>query len=155
MKIDATVLRETRFVAVGTLFFAACEQLLFMAFGAWGLDVLLGTLLSGVAGVLNFLLLGLTIQRALGTLDAEQAKQMMKLSRTVRMLGLLAVLALGVFLDVFSTVAVLVTVFFPRLVLVVRQIVLAKRGEAVYAGAWEPGEQATNEEGETGADENE
>ena len=155
MKIDATVLRETRFVAVGTLFFAACEQLAFLAFGAWGLDVLLGTLLSGAAGVVNFLLLGLTIQRALAFSDAEQAKQVMKLSRSARMMGLLAVLAVGVFLDVFSTVAVLVTVFFPRLVLIVRQMVLARRGEAVYAGAWEPGQQTGDEEGGAAADEDE
>ena len=133
MKIDAVVLRETRFVAVGTLFFAALEQLVFMAFRRWGLAVLLGTLLSGTVGVLNFLFLGLTVQRALATGDPEQAKTMMKLSRTVRMLGQLAVLALGVLLDAFSTIAVIVTIFFPRLVLIVRQAVLARRGGAETA----------------------
>lgn len=129
MKIDAVVLRETRFVAVGTLFFTAVEQLVFMALRRWGLSVLLGAVLGGGAAVLNFLLLGLTVQRALETGDGEAGKQIMKLSRTLRMLGLLAVLALGVALDAFSTVAVLVSVFFPRLTLIVRGAVLARRGE--------------------------
>ena len=150
VKIDAVVLRETRFVAVGTLFFAALEQLAFMAFRSWGLPVLLGTLLSGAAGVLNFFLLGLTVQRSLATGDPEQAKSMMKLSRTVRMLGQLAVLAVGVLLDAFSTVAVIVTIFFPRLVLVVRQLILARRGEGQAAM---PAAEAENEVAEQGGDE--
>ncbi len=129
MKIDAVILRETRFVALGTVFFSAIEQLVFMAFRAWDPSVLFGTLLSGGVGVLNFFLLGLTVQRALAAGDGDRAKQMMKLSRTLRMLGMLAVLAVGVVLDFFSTVAVLVSVFFPRLTLIVRQIILQRRGE--------------------------
>ncbi len=153
VKIDAVVLRETRFVAVGTLFFAAVEQLVFMAFRAWGLAVLLGTLLSGLAGVLNFLFLGLTVQRALATGDPEAAKSMMKLSRTVRMLGQLAVLAIGVLLDVFSTVAVIVTIFFPRLTLIVRQAVLARRGGGEVPTAF-PADEA-QDDAEQGGDESE
>lgn len=128
MKIDAVILRETRFVAVGTVFFSALEQLAFMAFRAWDLSVLFGTLLSGAAGVLNFFLLGLTVQSALATGDGERGKQMMKLSRTVRMLGMLAVLAVGVILNAFDSIAVLVSIFFPRVTLIVRQIVLQRRG---------------------------
>ena len=114
-------------------FFTAVEQLVFMALRRWGLSVLLGAVLGGGAAVLNFLLLGLTVQRALETGDGEAGKQIMKLSRTLRMLGLLAVLALGVALDAFSTVAVLVSVFFPRLTLIVRGAVLARRGELAAA----------------------
>lgn len=148
VKIDAVVLRETRFVAVGTLFFAAIEQLAFMAFRSWGASVLLGTLFSGLAGVLNFFLLGLTVQRALASGDPEQGKTMMKLSRTVRMLFLLAVLAIGVLLDVFSTVAVIITIFFPRLTLIVRQAVLARRGVAADLSATDVGEDVLEKGGD-------
>ena len=65
MKIDAVILRETRFVAIGTVFFTALEQLIFLALRRWGLPVLFGALLSGGAGILNFFLLGLTVQKAL------------------------------------------------------------------------------------------
>jgi hypothetical protein len=50
MKIEAAIWREVRFVAVGTAFFSALLQLGFLAFGAWGLPVLFGTLLSATAG---------------------------------------------------------------------------------------------------------
>jgi hypothetical protein len=136
MKIDRNVLRETRFVALGTLFFSALEQLVFLAFGAYGLAVLFGTLLSAALGILNFFLLGLTVQKVL-TLggDEAQAKGLMKLSRSVRTFGMLAVLAVGVLLDCFSTVAVLVTVFFPRVTIFIRQLMIrrAARGEVYEA----------------------
>ena len=139
MKIDRVVLRETRFVAVGTVFCAALLQLAFLAIGAWDLSVLLGTLLSASAGVLNFLLLGVTVQRALTVGDAERAKAMLRLSQRLRMLALLAVLAVGVALSVFSSVAVVVSVFFPRMTLIVRQAVLAKRSRAAAAAKGEEG----------------
>ena len=139
MKIDRVVLRETRFVAVGTVFFSALLQLAFLAIGAWDLAVLLGTLLSAGAGVLNFLLLGVTVQRALAVGDAERAKAMLRLSQRLRMLALLAVLAVGVALSVFSSVAVVVSVFFPRMTLIVRQAVLAKRSRAAAAAKGEEG----------------
>ena len=145
MKIDAVILRETRFVAVGTAFFAALEQLAFMALGAWSLPVLWGTLLSAVAGVLNFFMLGLTVQRALAGGDPENAKALLKLSQMLRMLALLVVLAIGVVLDVFSTVATIVTVFFPRMTLIVRQAVLARRNQSAAAAAADETEEISHE----------
>lgn len=128
MRIEKTVLRETRMIALGTLALAAVEQLVFLAFGAYGYDVLFGTLLSGGAAVLNFFLLGLTVQRAMsvGTPDDTKAKSIMRLSQTVRSFALLAVLAVGVLLDCFSTIAVLVTVLFPRIAIFFRQIMIAR-----------------------------
>ena len=144
MKIDRVVWRETRFVAVGTLFFAALLQLAHLAVSAWDLSVLLGTLLSSGAGVLNFLLLGVTVQRALAMGDPERAKAALQLSQRLRMLGLLAVLAVGVVLDVFSSVAVIVSIFFPRMTLIVRRAVLAKRNRAAAAAKRE--EEISNED---------
>lgn len=146
MKIDAVIWRETRFVAVGTAFFSALLQLVYLALGAWAPSVLFGTLLSAVAGVGNFLLLGLTVQKALATGDADSAKSMLKLSQMLRMFGLLAVLAVGVILSCFSTVAVIVSIFFPRMTLVVRQAVLAKRNRNAAAASAEQGKEEISNE---------
>ncbi len=112
MKIDKVIRREVRFVSVGTVFFSALLQLVYLALGAWSGAVLFGTLLSATAGVLNFLLLGVTVQGALATGDADSAKARLKLSQMLRMFGMLAVLAVGVLLPIFNTVAVIVSVFF-------------------------------------------
>ena len=135
MKIDAVIWRETRFVAVGTAFFSALMQLVYLLIGAWDLSVLLGTLLSAFAGVGNFLLLGIAVQKALATGDSDSAKAQLKLSQMLRMFGLLAVLAVGVLLDCFSTVAVIISIFFPRMTLIVRQTVLAKRNRQAAVAA--------------------
>jgi hypothetical protein len=133
MKIDAVIWREVRFVAVGTAFFSALLQLVYLAIGAWAPSVLLGTLLSAFASIANFLLLGVSVQKALALGDPDGAKASLKLSQMLRMFGMLAVLAVGVILDCFSTVAVIVSIFFPRMTLVVRQAVLAKRNRAAAA----------------------
>lgn len=148
MKIDRGILREVRFVALGTLFLSAVEALVFLALGKYDLSVLFGILLSGGAGVLNFFLLGLTVQKALsyGSADDAQARSTLKLSKTVRMLGLLAVLAVGVLLDCFSTVAVLVTVFFPRVTIFIRQIMIARANAKNPAPV---GGEAPDDNGET------
>lgn len=151
MKIDAVIWREVRFVAVGTVFFSALLQLGFLAFGAWGLPVLLGTLLSASAGILNFLLLGVAVQGALATGDADSAKARLKLSQMLRMFGMLAVLAVGVLLPIFNTVSVIVSVFFPRMTLVVRQAVLAKRNRAAAADASAQGKEEESNENRTDA----
>lgn len=146
MKIEAAIWREVRFVAVGTAFFSALLQLGFLAFGAWGLPVLFGTLLSATAGVLNFLLLGVTVQGALATGDPDSAKARLKLSQLLRMFGLLAVLAVGVILPIFDTIAVIASVFFPRMTLVVRQAVLAKRNRAAASASVAQGKEEESNE---------
>ena len=145
MKIDAVIWRETRFVAVGTAFFSALMQLVYLLIGAWDLSVLLGTLLSAFAGVGNFLLLGIAVQKALATGDPDSAKAQLKLSQMLRMFGLLAVLAVGVLLDCFSTVAVIISIFVPRMTLIVRQAVLAKRNRQAAVAA-EGKEEISNED---------
>ena len=48
-------------------------ELVFLIIGKWDYTVLLGNLLSGCAAVLNFLLMGITVQNALSK-DEKSAK---------------------------------------------------------------------------------
>ena len=63
-KVDSTIIKETIFVASVTLVLSALMQSVFLIIGKWDYDVLLGNLLGGVAAVLNFFLMGLTVQWA-------------------------------------------------------------------------------------------
>lgn len=101
-KIDSTVVHETKFIALSVIFFSAVTELIFLIIGKWDYTVLLGNLLSGSAAVLNFLLMGITVQSALDR-EEKSAKAAMKLSQNLRLLMLFAAAAVGVLLPCFNT----------------------------------------------------
>ena len=85
IKLEKAVRRETGYIAIWVLILSALMQAVFLIFNKWDYTVLLGNLLSGSVSLLNFLLMGLTIQSATSK-DEAQAKQQMRLSQTLRML---------------------------------------------------------------------
>lgn len=119
MKIDKTVKRETMYVALGVLGPSVVLQLVFFFLGKWDMTVFLGNLLGIVAGVLNFFLMGLTVQKAV-TLDEKEAAAKIKLSQLGRHLMLGTILVFAGVLPCFNLIATGVTLFFPRLAVMVR-----------------------------------
>ncbi len=128
IKIDKTVWKETAFIGVWMLIFSVLMEAVFLVIGAWNYTVLLGNILSGVMGVFNFLLLGMTVQKAVNSQDEKYARNLMKVSQSLRLLMMGAVIALGAALDVFHLWATVIPVFFPRIAMVIRQILLNKGG---------------------------
>ena len=120
-KIDSTVLHETKFIALSVIFFSAVTELIFLIIGKWDYTVLLGNLLSGSAAVLNFLLMGITVQSSLDR-EEKSAKAAMKLSQNLRLLMLFAAAAVGVLLPCFNTVTALLPLFFPRIAVMIRPL---------------------------------
>ena len=120
-KIDQTVLKETGYIASWTLIFSVLMQAVYLVASLWSVKVLLGNLLGLVISVGNFFLLGLTVQKAV-TKDEKEAKTVMKLSQTYRNLGIVVLVGLGIILDCFDTVAVILPVFFPRIAIVFRPL---------------------------------
>ena len=118
-KVDATVLQETKYVSVWVLILSVLMQSVFLVIRKWDYTVLLGNLLSGAFSVLNFFLMGLTVQSALGK-DEKEVKNAVKLSQTYRSLMMFAMLAVGVLVPVFNTLAVVIPVVFPRLSFIFR-----------------------------------
>lgn len=118
-KVDATVLQETKYVSVWVLILSVLMQSVFLVIGKWDYTVLLGNLLSGAFSVLNFFLMGLTVQSALGK-DEKEVKSAVKLSQTYRSLMMFAMLAVGVLVPVFNTLAVVIPVVFPRISFIFR-----------------------------------
>lgn len=120
-KIDVTVKKETQYIAVWVLLLSVLMQAVFLVIGKWDYTVLLGNLLSGSAAVLNFLLMGITVQNAI-TKEEKDAKSAMKVSQIYRNLFLLIVAVLGVALPCFNLWATVLPLFFPRIAIAFRPL---------------------------------
>ena len=125
-RLDPTVRRETVYIALFTLIGSVLMQAIFLVIGCWNVTVLFGNLLGAAAAVANFLLLGITVQSALGK-DVKEAQTRMKFSQMGRMLLLFAVALVGYLLPVFHTLAVVIPYLFPRVAIAIRPLIGKKK----------------------------
>ena len=122
LKVDKTVLKETKYIAAVTVILSVLLQAVFLIIHKWNYTVLLGNVLGAAAATGNFFLMGLTVQRAV-KLDEKEAKTLMKSSQTLRNFGLFVIGMIGVLISVFNTVTVLVPLFFPRFAILLKPFV--------------------------------
>ena len=120
MKLNPSDRRELGWVALGTLALTAVEIGVFFALGYYTPKVLYGAILSAAGGIIEIFLLAVAVTRAHSYPPEAQAaaKGFLKLSYFARMMFLLAVLAVGVIL--FNPVSTLITIIFPRTVIIVQ-----------------------------------
>ncbi len=112
--IDPIVLKETKYIACWVLVLSVLLQAIFLIMGQWNITVLTGNLLSAIAGVLNFFLMGLTVQKALKK-EAASAKTAVKVSQLYRMFLLAVAVIIGAVVPYFHLWAVVIPLFFPRI----------------------------------------
>ena len=134
-RVDKTVLKETKYIAVATLLFSFFMHMIFVGLEKWNITVLYGNILSGVAAIANFFLMGITVQKVVNS-DDKNSKNLIKLSETLRALFLFLAISLGVAFPYFDTVSVLVTIFFPRIAIIFRPLFFSdydgeKRGDNI------------------------
>ena len=120
-KIDKTVLKETKYIACWVLFLSMIAEAVFLIIGKWDYTVLLGNLLSGALVILNFFLMGITVQKAVNK-EEKEAKTAMKVSQLYRNLMIIVVTVIGVALKCFNTWIVLIVLFFPRIAVAFRPL---------------------------------
>jgi hypothetical protein len=120
-KIDATVIKETKYIAVWVLILSILMQAVFLVLGEWDYTVILGNTLSGGGAVLNFFLMGLTVQNVLRK-EESAAKTTMKASQMYRFLLLLVLVVIGLAAPCFHNWAVIPPVFFPRIAIAFRPL---------------------------------
>ena len=112
MKIDPTVKKETLFVSMVTLVLSMLMQSVFLIIGKWDLSVLLGNILGGGIGILNFFFLGLSVQKAVSS-DEKKAKEVMKASHAIRFALIIVLLAISlIFQSVFNVIATIISLLF-------------------------------------------
>ena len=118
-KVDKTVAKETVYIAVFSLILSMLLESVFLVIHRWDYTVLLGNLLGYAAAVLNFFLMGLTVQKAVN-LDEEGAKNRVKFSQTLRMFMLIAFAAAAFIFPCFNVAAFAVPLIFPRIAIFFR-----------------------------------
>ena len=149
MKPDSAVRRETARVAAGVFALVAVMLIVYAVIGKFSVSVLLGGVYTGLLTVINFFIMGLTVQgvtnRAAEKERTEQEladltiemKNRMKLSYNVRMIALFALLVLGIAVFKFDPLATILPVVFPTIVIRVLQIMEARR-PSVSEGSEKP-----------------
>ena len=112
VKIDDTVKKETTYIAAWTGVLSCALQAVFLIAGKWSLSVLAANLLTDFAAVLNFFLMGLTVQKAVD-MEQKDAANLIRFSQSARLFMQLIVCALGVIF--LNAAAAIVPLFFPRI----------------------------------------
>ncbi len=119
--IDKTVLKETKYIAFIVAILSILMNIIFFVCKKWDYTVLLGNILSAVVSVLNFLFMGITVQKAL-TKDTQDAKKMIKISQSARNLVMFVIIGIAVLLPWFDVISLIIPVFFPRLAIMFRPL---------------------------------
>ncbi|MBO5273186.1 MAG: ATP synthase subunit I [Clostridia bacterium] len=120
-KNNSVIIRESMYIAVWVILLSCLMEAVFLIIGLWDYTVLLGNLLSGVVAVLNFYLMGITVEKAI-IKEEKDASNFMRLSQTARMLMTFAAVAVGVLLPYFHIVSLLLPLFFPRIAIIFRPL---------------------------------
>jgi len=126
-KIDPTVRQETLFIAACVAVLTVLMEAVFLLTGFWDMTVLWGGLLGAFAAILNFFLMGLTVQKAV-LKEEKDAKNLMRASQSLRLIMLLGFCAVGAAVPAFNLMATLIPLLFPRMGVFLRGFMLKKRG---------------------------
>lgn len=151
MKIQKAVKQYTAFIAGGVILMTAVMLAVFAAMGKMDVTVLLGALWGVCFSVLNFFLMGLSVQAATEmpvapteTADAEATdangdakpeplpedakliKRKIQTSYTLRMLMLVVAALVALIAPCFHTVAAVLPLLFPRIVILFQGILNKK-----------------------------
>ncbi len=118
-KINPTVMKETKYILKWSIVLSVLLQAVFLVVQKWDYTVLLGSILSIIAGTGNFFLMGLTVQKAVKKSESE-AKGFIKISQTYRMLLLIIFVVMGVIVPCFNMWAVVIGLLFPRIAIFIR-----------------------------------
>ena len=100
-------------------------QAVFLITGMWNHTFIWGNILGYFASVGNFLLMGLTVQKAL-TMEEKDAKKLVQFSQSGRLFILLIVALIGKFIDIFNLIAVVIPFIFPRIAVMIRPLIKGK-----------------------------
>ncbi len=120
-KPGEVVIKETTYIAVSVLILSIVMQSVFLLINCWNYTVLTGNLLSGVFAVINFLFMGMTVEKAV-TKDEKESKRIIKTSQTIRQVMLFVVVAVCAAAPIFNIWASVIPLFFPRIAISLRPL---------------------------------
>lgn len=113
----AELKREIKIMIIGAAVLCIIMYGVFAAFGHYGLDVILGTVLGYIVCTGNYLLLAVTVQKAVDTEDKKRANTMLSASHTVRFILIILIEIIAFKLPGINGIAAVIPLLFPRIVL--------------------------------------
>ena len=120
-RINSTVIKETRYIALFSCVLSVLLQAVFLiVLLRFDYTVLLGNLLGLIIGVGNFFFMGRGVQKAVEN-DEADARKVMRFSQTARFFGVFILAMAGVLIPVFDPIALVISIFFPRIAIAARQ----------------------------------
>ena len=122
-KPNKPVINETIYIAAVTVALSIITEAVFAALGHWYTAVLFGNLLGGGTAVINFFLMGITVQAA-SKKEGDGVAATVRISQLLRLLLLTAAAIIGCTVGVFNAAAVLISLFFPRIGVAFRPLFL-------------------------------
>lgn len=111
--------KEASYIAAGTVVLSALVQIVWAVFFKYDLSVFLGGLWGGTFAVVNFVLMGLTVQKVARESDQLAAKRRMQASYQMRMILIILATVLAIIVPGVSWVMAVISLFFPRLTILV------------------------------------
>lgn len=123
--------REISFITAWIVIFSAAMQGVFLIlhfFGIvkWDYTAVLGNLLGAVFSVLNFVLLGFTVESVVNK-EEKQAQTSIRISRMLRNLMIGAVIIIGIYAPIFNIWTVALPFFFPKIGIILRSKFMKKQ----------------------------
>ncbi len=124
VKIDKTVIKETKYIASFVIIFSVLMQAIFLIIGKWHFTVLLGNLWGAAVAVGNFFVMGLYVQKAVSQEESD-AKQTIKASQSLRFAALVLLTGIGVavFYNNYAWISVVVPLVFPSIAIYLRPLI--------------------------------
>lgn len=123
MKLDPEVKREILLMAIGCAACAAVVAVMFALFGYFDITVFLGAIVGYLLAFGNFFFMSVGVINALATGDETSAKLKMRSSYIARTVVMISVMAVSIVVDEIHWLPVVLSVFYPRIVISVKNIV--------------------------------
>ncbi len=128
LKPQKAVIDNTKYIAVVTVILSVIMQAVFLILKKWDYTVLTGNILGAAAAVFNFFVMAMFIQSAVEK-QAKEAKNLLKLSQTVRYLFLIIIAVIGITVPVFNGITTVVSFLFAQLAVTLYPIFFRKKEE--------------------------
>ena len=131
-KLDPTVRKETAYAATWVAALSLVMEAVFLILKKWSGAVLAGNLAGAGTAILNYLLLGITVAKAVSG-PADRAALKIRSSMTARLLGQAAICAIAVGILKTNVYATVLPLLFPRIGIAFRPMIDRKRGRTAAA----------------------
>ena len=129
IKIEPAVKLESKRIAIGVLAMSVIMEIVFVVLGRFDYTVLLGNLLGGGWAILNFFLMALAVQKSVKKELPQEAKLVLQNSYTKRLLFSVAILLIGIKVEYFNWISVVIPLIFPRITIAIIRLPIFQRKE--------------------------